>query len=176
MLFNGFVKLWFALLKSLVSGGFYSIFEAEIAEFLRVEFRSKSWTGGFGKARDPIVRVKELLDRGFHLTVDHLKNGQLRWLVLQKTLTEPVDPLSLLIHDFVIFKQIFPDVKVPLFHLLLIGFNPAADHRAFNRVVLLHADQSAGEHVFQPFATELTHQVVFQGKEEPARTRIALTA
>ncbi len=66
-----------------------------------------------------------------------------------------VDALALLVHHLVVFEQVLADFEVALFDLLLGAFDAAADHAAFDRLALLHA---------QPGQMFLTHS--------PAKIRI----
>ena len=93
---------------------------------------------------------------------------------LRMSLAVAVNPLALLVHHLVVFEQVLADVEVALFDFLLGPFDAAADHAAFDRLALLHAQ--AGEHVLDPFAGEDPHQVVFQRQVEAAAAGVALPA
>ena len=83
-----------------------------------------------------------------------------------------VDALALLVHDLVVFEQVFADLEVAFFDLLLGAFDAARDHVAFDGLAFLHAE--AGEDVLDPFAGEDSHQVVFEREVEAAAAGVAL--
>ena len=60
-----------------------------------------------------------------------------------------VDNFPLLVHDIIIFKQMFTNIKVMAFYFFLGVFNGLADHVVLNRIILIHAKliQHAGNSV-----------------------------
>ena len=118
----------------------------------------------FGEGGRAVVVGEEAAGGFLDLVVDHLEDHFLGRCSLEQALPERVDALSLLVHDFVVFEQVFADVEVALLDLLLSAFDPPADHLALDGFAFLHSQP--GEHGRDPFAGKLAHQVVFERQEE----------
>ena len=75
-----------------------------------------------------------------------------------------INHLALLVHDVVIFQQLFPDFEMMGFDLLLgVGDGPG-DHAMLDRDTFFHAEF---EHQLgDTLGGEDTHQVVFQRQIE----------
>ena len=76
-----------------------------------------------------------------------------------------VDDFALLVHDVVIFKQLFSDFEVMRLHLLLGIGDRSGDHAMFDWDAFLHAEL---EHQLRdPFGREDPHEIVFEGQIKP---------
>ena len=108
------------------------------------------------------------------LLADHVQDKLLAVGAVEDVLPVAVNAFALLVHDRVVFEQVFADVEVAFLDLFLRAFDAARDHVAFDGFAFLHAQP--GEDVFHPFAGEDPHQVVFQREVEAAGAGIALPA
>ena len=85
-----------------------------------------------------------------------------------------VHGFALIVHHVVVFEKTLTDAEVVLFHLLLRTLDGLRQHLALQNLVLFHA--KLVYHGGNTFASEETHQLVFQRDEEYAGTRVALTS
>ena len=115
-----------------------------------------------------------MLRPAVNLFVDHVDDQIAAVDAIENLLPVRIHLLALLVHHLVVVEQVLSHVEVAFFDLLLGPFDPLADHAAFNGFPFLHAQPS--ENVLDPFSGEDSHQIVFQGQEETARTGIALAA
>ena len=85
-----------------------------------------------------------------------------------------VDDCALLVHDVVIFEQVFAHTEVVLFHLLLCTFYGVADHFALQHFALLESElvHDAGN----AFAGKESHEFVLEREEEHTGTYVTLTS
>ena len=97
--------------------------------------------------------------------VDHAHDGIAQGIGCQDLAALAVEDFTLLVHDIVIFQDVLTDFKVVAFDFLLGLFNGPGDHLGRNRFVFIHAQliHELGNIV----RAEDTHEVVFQGQEEP---------
>ena len=93
---------------------------------------------------------------------------------LHELAAETVDGFALLVHDVVVFEDVFAGFEVLSFDCLLRGFDAAGDHAGFDGDALFHAE--ALEERGDPLAGEDAHEIVFEGEEEARRAGVALTA
>ena len=136
------------------------------------EFQFAAHPSPFDHSLRPIRRLQEMLCPVGELVVD-LSHDQLAAVgPFENRLSVRIDSLALLVHDFVVFEQIFALFKVSLFDLLLRAFDLPRDHLAFDSLTGLHAQR--GEPVFDPLAAEFSHQVIFERQEESARSAVSL--
>ena len=90
----------------------------------------------------------------------HINNGFRNIFGFHQLLTLLINNLTLVIHNIIIFQQIFTDIKVALFHLLLSLFQGLADPRV-NQSLALRQTQTL-QHGAHPLRAEDAHQVIFQ--------------
>ena len=83
-----------------------------------------------------------------------------------------VDHLALLVHDVVVFEQLFADFEVMRFDLLLRVGDGAGDHAVLDGDAFFHAEFQ--HQLRDPLGGEDAHQVVFQRQVESGRAGIAL--
>ena len=87
---------------------------------------------------------------------------------------QTIDGFALLVHDVVVFEDVFAGLEVLGFDGFLRGFDAAGDHAGFDGDALFHAE--ALEERGDPLAGEDAHEVVFEREEEARGAGIALTA
>ena len=76
-----------------------------------------------------------------------------------------VDDFPLLVHDVVVFKQLFADLEVMRFDLLLRVGDRAGDHAVFDGHAFFHAEF---EHELgDALGGENAHQIVFKREIKP---------
>ncbi len=81
---------------------------------------------------------------------------------------QTVDGFALLVHDVVVFEDVFTGLEVLGFDGFLRGFDAAGDHAGFDRYALFHAEtlEKSGD----PLAGEDAHEVVFEREERSGRS------
>ena len=85
-----------------------------------------------------------------------------------------VDHLPLLVHDVIVFQEVFADVEVVAFHPLL-GLLDGVGHQAvLDGFPVIHPQ--AAHEALDAVGAEDAQQVVFQGEIEPGGPGIALAA
>ena len=87
---------------------------------------------------------------------------------------QTIDRLALLVHDVVVFKQVFARLEVSTFDRLLRRLNALRNHLRLDGHALFHSQTL--HQGLDLVAGEDAHQVVFERKEEAGRARIALAA
>ncbi len=70
----------------------------------------------------------------------HVTNNQAEFLALKHVLSQCINCLSLLIHDLVIFEQVFPYFKIVFFDLFLRPFDRFRNHRVLDCHTLFHPE------------------------------------
>ena len=141
----------------------------EIAGF---ELDAEQSAGPLGERGAAVVFVEEFVDVPVDLLVDHFHDQLFAIAAVENPLAVAINPFALLVAHLVVFEQVLATFEVLFFDLLLSPFDPAADHPAFDRFALLHAEPR--EHVLHPFAGEDPHQIVFQRQVESAGTGVSL--
>ena len=87
---------------------------------------------------------------------------------------QAVDRLALLVHDVVVFEQVFAGLEVLPFHRFLRSFDAARDQPRFDGNAFFHAQPL--QQVRDPLLGEDAHQVIFEREIEARGTGIALAA
>ena len=90
----------------------------------------------------------------------HVENRRLDILALKNLPAQAVNGGPLLVHDIVIFEQMFTNIEVVPLHLALGAFDRARNHARRNRFVL--GDIQSIHDFLNPLTVENAHQVVFE--------------
>ena len=85
-----------------------------------------------------------------------------------------VDHLPLLVHDVVVFQEVFADIEVVAFHPLLGLFDGIGNQAVLDGLAFAHAQ--AAHEALDAVGAEDAQQVVFQGEVEAGGAGIALAA
>ncbi len=85
-----------------------------------------------------------------------------------------VDHLPLLVHDVIVFQEVFADVKVMTFHPLLGLFDGVGHQAVLDGFAVIHAQ--AAHEALDAVGPEDAQEVVLQGEIEPGGAGIALAA
>ena len=88
--------------------------------------------------------------------------------------SQTIDGFALLVHDVVVFEDVFAGLEVLAFDGFLCALDTLGHHAAFDGDAFLHAE--ALEESGDPFTGEDAHEVVFEGEEEAGGAGVALTA
>ena len=91
---------------------------------------------------------------------------------LEQIAADGIDRFPLLVHDIVVFQQVFADLEVAGFHLFLGSFDLARDQLALDGNAFLHPQRLHDSR--DAIAGEDAHEIVFQREIEARRSRISL--
>ena len=126
----------------------------------------------------PLIHIRIFADHHIHRVVHDVRNHLIDYiphaLAVQHTPPLRIDDLTLFVHYLVIFQKVLSDAEVIAFNLLLGRFDGIAEHLMLDLLILRHTH--GVEHIDQPFRTEQSHQIVFQGNIELGFARISLTS
>ena len=119
VLFEGFEHLAFGHPLGLVAGLQLGGGEIQAAEVAGVELDRQQLGRPAGERLGAVVLVEELVEVMVDLLVDHLQDQLLAVGAVEDVLAVAVDPLPLLVHDLVVFEQVFADLEVAFLDFLL---------------------------------------------------------
>ncbi len=102
----------------------------------------------------------------------HLKDPLFQAFSLYDFTPVAVDDFTLLIHDIVVFKDLFPDVEVVTFNSLLCRLDGPGNTRVLNWHILFPSEaiHYSGYHL----SAEQPHKVIFKRDIELGRTGVSL--
>ena len=95
-------------------------------------------------------------------------------IAFEQLAAHAVDGLALLVHDVVVFEQVFAGFEVLRFDGLLRGCDALGDQLRFDRHILFHAE--AQHQVLHALAAEDAQQIVLQREVEARAAGVALAA
>jgi hypothetical protein len=112
------------------------------------------------------------LDQRVDRVGEVLHRRRLEVLALEDLVAALVDHLALLVHHLVVLEDVLADLGVLRLDGGLRTLDGLGDHLRLDRLVLLEA----AHRPLQRAGGEEPHQLVVEAEEEPALTRVALTA
>ncbi len=139
VLFNRLEHLALRHPLGLVFGVLFGQGDVHVAIVARLEFRREHLAGPDCEGLGAVILRQELGQVVVDLAVDHLEDQLAARHAVENLLAVPVDALPLLVHDFVVFEQVLPNLEIPLFHLLLSTLDAPRNHPAFDRLPAFHA-------------------------------------
>ena len=142
--------------------------------------RESPFDGGIAAASPKILRERLLaqqqgrIDELRHDASHDIENALLLIGAFEQRAPHAVYGLALLVHDVVVFQNVFAGGEVLRFHRFLGRFDALGDEARLDRHVLLHAE---AQHQFlHTLAAEDAHQVVLEGEIKARASRVALAA
>ena len=137
---------------------FLTIFdERRIIPFLRIELRIR-------------IHLHALIDEA----VDHPHDLVFHVFPVQNPATLLIKHLALLIHDVVIFQDIFTDIEIPCLHAFLRPLNRIGNHGGFDLFVFLQPHFF--HEIFDAVPAENAKQIIFQRQEKLRTAGIPLAS
>ena len=106
--------------------------------------------------------------------MSHLQDGVTDLIRLHQFVTLRVNHAALIIGHIIVVEQVLTYIEVMRFDLALGVLDCAVQHARLDCLVLLHPE-FLHQHR-HPVGSKNAHQVIFQRKIEPGRTRVALAA
>ena len=113
-------------------------------------------------------------DKAGHGGGEHVLDGVLQVLPVEHLPALLVDDLPLGVHHVVVLQHVLTGLEVAGLHPLLGGLDGVGEHLLVQGGVLVHAQGL--HHALDALGAEQAENIVLQREEEPALTRVALTA